>query len=89
MTGGQRPSQASKCKRADPQSVAIVYVSTDTSLQLYSHATANQPWLKLIYRDGSDFAAVGEEMDEKTSRGEDFVQAAVSAFRSVGVAFAP
>ncbi|EKD04861.1 hypothetical protein A1Q2_00807 [Trichosporon asahii var. asahii CBS 8904] len=60
----------------DTQSVAIVYVSTDTSLPLYSAATANQPWLKMIYKDGSDFAAVGEEMTEETSRDEDFVQAA-------------
>lgn len=65
-------------RQADIQSVAIVYVSTDTSLQLYSAATANQPWLKMIYKDGSDFAAVGEEMTEETSRDEDFIQAAVS-----------
>lgn len=55
-------------------------MSTDTSLQLYSAATANQPWLKMIYKDGSDFAAVGEEMTEETSREEDFVQAGVSSF---------
>lgn len=57
-------------------------MSTDTSLQLYSAATANQPWLKMIYKDGSDFAAVGEEMTEETSREEDFVQAGVSSFLS-------
>ena len=74
---------------ADAQTTSILYVSTDTDPKAQQRITKDVPWLRMTFNDNSDFAPLvssGQEAKiteiEDVERGEDFIQAGVSATAS-------
>ena len=68
------------------QTCSVIYISTDTDPEAPKRVAANVPWLKMVFADNSDFAPMVKYSEsakiveiEDVARGEDFIQAGVSA----------
>lgn len=57
--------------------MAVIYVSADTDAKTEAAATASLPWMRMLFHDDSDFAALADsEPEPLPPAGESFVLAA-------------